>query len=88
MLKIRENVDLKELEKFGFEYVVQNYQEMWAIVKKYDTQKRRHSKSQLTLFSVKKLDRVITHATFNGADELLFNLITAGLVEKVVENNE
>ena len=31
MLKIKDNVDLKELEKFGFEYIVDNYVEKYVI---------------------------------------------------------
>ena len=78
MLKIKDSVDLKELEKFGFEKFnngcgtvgVYNKLERVSIVfidKEGDTKKERH------------IYCGISHNT-------LFDLIQAGLVEKVEEN--
>ena len=78
MLKIKDNVDLKELEKFGFYKCVECYK-----YDKYDTS-----------FYVYKDTRIIKFdcgdwglEQDNGAEviRVLFDLIQAGLVEKVGE---
>ncbi len=87
MLKIKDNVDLKELEKFGFEYRVNNYKEQWVItrtakVKPYSSW-HKDCRPNLSIISVYKIDRVLTHSTHKDVDNILFDLIQAGLVEKV-----
>ena len=79
MLKIKDNIDLKELEKFGFDEYIGWYENI-----KYDA-----------AFSVYKNTRIIKFDCSdwglerdNGAEiiQVLFDLIQAGLVEKVNEN--
>ena len=78
MLKIKDNVDLKELEKFGF-------------IPKYDTDTGRlctykHYEYEFVYVSLK--DRELTASSSKYEEEtpindLLYDLIQAGLVEKV-----
>lgn len=89
MLKIKDNVDLKELEKFGFEYRVNNYIEQWVItrpakVKQYSSW-HKDSRPNLSIISVYKVDRVLTHSSHKDVDGILYDLIESGFVEKVVE---
>ena len=80
MLKIKDSVNLKELEKFGFEYDEDNnYYFYYGFT-------RPHSNSEIRLY-VDKNDRVIT----TGFDmqvhparihDKMSDLIQAGLVEK------
>lgn len=81
MLKIKDNVDLKELEKFGFVYN-----------KYYNAYHKQIYESDCDL--VVDADRIIYHENYSTADMVgdarelavaLFDLIQAGLVEKVVE---
>lgn len=84
MLKIKDNVDLKEFEKFGYLY--------------YDLYKCYYkpiSESDCDLVIDK--NRIIYHSNYSTADmnacakELaveIFDLIQAGLVEKVVEDEK
>lgn len=81
MLKIKENVDLKELERFGFEYHRND-----------NLYSKEIYESDCRL--VVDPDRIICYDNNSTADmsyhnvELLtelYNLIQAGLVEKVVE---
>ena len=82
MLKIKDNVDLKELEKFGFEY-----SDLFGD-KKYE---KLCVDSDCDL-CVNALTREIYHANYMTADMVcealdlciaLFDLIQTGLVEKV-----
>ena len=68
MLKIKDNIDLKELEKFGW-----NYWEWSGCWKKgkFSVLKNRHLRSR-------------AGNEYNGLDDL-YDLIKAGLVEKVGE---
>ena len=63
MLKIKDNVDLKELEKVGFHKEFDYYEGYDIIVDCYS----------------RKIE------VYEGGEEKLFDLIQAGLVEKVVE---
>lgn len=81
MLKIKENVDLKELEKFGFEY---NRNDNFYSKEIYESDCRL----------IVDADRIICYDNNSTADmgyhnvELLtelYDLIQAGLVKKVVE---
>lgn len=73
MLKIKDDVDLKELEKFGF------FESYGAYTK--------HTAN--AFWHIKKKDRKITFSSGMGLWTRilidLFDLIQAGLVEKVVE---
>ena len=72
MLKIKENVDLKELEKFGFEL---NGNE-WYLKRLED----------IDIF-IKPISKVIIIACYEECDveeiDTIYDLIQAGLVEKV-----
>lgn len=80
MLKIKDNVDLKELEKFGFEYIS-------AMLM------RRYRKGNIRIFEndiakENSIARMITIQTddeihYAEIDNVIFDLIQAGLVEKV-----
>ena len=75
MLKIKDNVDLKELEKYGFEY------EQGIIIKE-------HGSYYKYATSIDKINRTITPycAGFSYYDyEIIYDLIKDGLVEKVEE---
>ena len=95
MLKIKDNVDLKELEKYGFEY--DDYLEEY--VKTVNSLKTRGMFVPYVRTGemfVKK-DRTIYDKISNkywnvenehveAIDEIIHNLIEAGLVEKVEDN--
>ena len=77
MLKIKDNVDLKELEKFGFKK--KTYFDGKCLV--LESIINEHNDYQDIIFELpsKKL------AFCNWAYDILYDLIQAGLVEKVVE---
>ena len=83
MLKIKDSVDLKELEKFGFEYDEDNnYYFYYGFT-------RPHSNSEIRLY-VDKNDRVITtgfdiYVAENKIHDKIYELIKADLVEKIKE---
>ena len=89
MLKIKDNVDLKELEKFGFEYRDNNYKEQWVVIRPLNPKPyskwHKNCRTNMTIMTVYKLDRVLTHSSHKDIDGILYDLIEAGLVEKVVE---
>lgn len=78
MLKIKDNVDLKELEKFGFDEYIECYEYI-----KYDASFYVYKDTRIIKFDCSDwgLDKD------NGAEiiQVLFDLIQAGLVEKVGE---
>lgn len=83
MLKIKDNVDLKELEKFGFKYkpAQRNQYEHYAyLVKKKDD---LYSKLSCCVWVENMKIGVFNN---NEGLEKVFDLIQAGLVEKVVED--
>lgn len=69
MLKIKDDVDLKELEKFG---LVESHN--------YFTKFNEYDVDVLT---ISKDDKLIELFSDDTAVEILFDLIQAGLVEKV-----
>jgi hypothetical protein len=83
MLKIKDNVDLKELEKFGFKYFVNGCgttgyalpnSSYWGTIIEHERE-----------FNDKSKERVIHK---DMPTDILFNLITADLVDKVSDNND
>ena len=78
MLKIKSNIDLKELEKFGF---IEEYN--W-----YEKEKEFCTGDLLRYF-INKNNRTIEVSTYDGVelclDNTLYDLIKADLVEKVDE---
>ena len=84
MLKIKDNVDLKELEKYGFE------EDRWKCYVKTICEGRRGQSFELII----SLSRRVLEGFANGADgsgeeadldDTLYDLIKADLVEKVGE---
>lgn len=77
MLKIKDNVDLKKLEKYGFESVDRN-----RFLNKYS-----YTSNCGTItyrIWVHKEDRCLSiHNATNAVFDVLYNLIKDGLVEKV-----
>ena len=80
MLKIKDKISLKELEKYGFElegekYIKYSYHKFWYF----------------GYISVSTKDRIVTIYTENDydvVDDTIYDLIKADLVEKVEENKE
>lgn len=70
MLKIKDNIPLEKLEEFGFEYNELDFNYVW---------KNRHNVKCLII-------NTDTYNIFNygdkNAQDILYDLITAGLVEK------
>ena len=79
MLKIKDNVNLKELEKFGFDFVVEGR------IREY---RHRETKEQLIVDAETReiiIEDLSVWCIIDNELELLFDLIQAGLVEKVIE---
>lgn len=77
MLKVKDNVDLKELEKYGFKRN-SNFPDGWAMVKTY--KKGRYYQEDIYVWNDRKIQ-------VNAIDILntLYDLIKDGLVVKVDE---
>ena len=102
MLKVKDNVDLKELEKFGFKYVQE-------LMHPQDTENRQYFETRYVIDFGNTTCEIVESRTlsvwhfpnkireiyfypndyelFMGKDELnlIYDLIQAGLIEKVVE---
>ena len=80
MLKIKDNVDLKELEKYGFKegYSILNVSSIYGYI---DNNRR------IFITTRPWWDYDFYYLCKNGEDTL-YDLIQAGLVEKVGEDNE
>lgn len=86
MLKIRDNVDLKELEKFGFKYLSYNNSYMIHL-----------GEDRRGAFCTLYIEDRILYIDFAGDDngysgndilnDVIYDLIKADLVEKVEDNN-
>ena len=79
MLKIKDNVDLKELEKYGFLFCLgYNNHNFYA---------KSSIKNTELVYKVDVRYRTMSVATYDGdeidLDDTLYNLIKDGLVEKV-----
>lgn len=79
MLKIKDNVDLKELEKFGF----WEWENTWGVYTKKDIIPTIED-ADLFLY---EYDRIIMFSEDSDLD-VLYDLIKADLVEKVGEIDE
>ena len=79
MLKIKDNVDLKELEKFGFEY--REYSLESSNYRFYDFTPN----NSISVIQIEITSRLIYLNDNNKYDGLskIYDLIQAGLVEKV-----
>lgn len=76
MLKIKDNVDLKELEKFGFEYIKNSNYPMLSNQEYYYDYIG-------TIAIYENTKAIIVRYTGNETIDTLYDLIQAGLVEKV-----
>ena len=90
MLKIKDNVDLKELEKFGFEKVSPS----WYVLTIRDNTEEEIGIG-VSLFARPRCIEIGYSTKGNGGMssltydlDVLFDLIQAGLVEKVGDKNE
>lgn len=81
MLKIKDNVDLKELEKFGFK---QRYKKCYEYIREIDgiTAYRIYTTLNHTYLHIEILRPIKIAKTLQN---LLYDLIQANLVEKVEE---
>ena len=73
MLRIKDNVNLKELEKFGFEYRINDHKEQWVIIepckpKPYPKWHDSGERANLAIMSVYKVDRILTHLSHKNID--------------------
>lgn len=75
MLKIKDNVDLKELEKFGFKYVKNSNYPVLSSQKYYYDYAR-------TMAVYENTKVIIIKHTDNKTIDTLYDLIQASLVEK------
>ena len=84
MLKIKDNVDLKELEKFGFERDDDSWGDPYYF---YYSFTRPDTKSEMTYTIYEKNRKIILYAdiiaNLNVGVNKLYDLIEAGLIEKV-----
>ena len=78
MLKIKDNVDLKELEKFGFEYLSSEYYDYY-----YKKVYLGNDNDDRVIYKITDLDRIINIIRIDSEiDDTLYDLIKADLVEK------
>ena len=86
MLKIKDNVDLKELEKFGFKYVEdKSFEGDFSYCETPiggNAMLGVSARSRLLVADVTIEEATRTYIFSNGLD-VLFDLIKSGLVEKV-----
>ena len=75
MLKIRDNVGLKELEKYGFKRN-SNFPDGWAMVKTY--KKSRYYQEDIYVWNDRRIQ--VNAIELN---DTIYDLIKADLVEKV-----
>ena len=102
MLKIKNNVDLKELEKFGFK---PKYDEDTGKIKIYKKTILKDNENKMLILKVECLKHItdnrfnpyykflyldgdLSFENGNMFMDFLYDLIQAGLVEKVEEGNE
>lgn len=82
MLKIKDNVDLKQLEKFGFEYYYEDERGYWF--KYYFT--KPSDTSEITITIDEGDNKIIIKADYNANlsfIDFVYDLIKADLVEKM-----
>lgn len=80
MLKIKDNVNLQELEKFGFERN-SNFPDGWAMVKTY--KKGKYYQEDIYVWNDRKIQ-----VTAIDILDTLYDLIKADLVEKDEDKGE
>ena len=81
-LKIKDNVDLKELEKFGFKEIDYEFKKWYMKVK------TNRELARVVIFKdTKEIYMELDEPCYRASNEIeiLYDLIQAGLVEKVEE---
>lgn len=78
MLKIKDNVDLKELEKFGFELYDDDY-----YFKYLYTAPNENYEITYKIYKITKEIKIYTYNLEQYIDNTLYDLIKADLIEKV-----
>ena len=84
MLRIKKGVDLKELEKFGFEYKENKRLPLNSVWNYKDYLEVKGNKEQIYIRTFNKRE-IIVFSDCGKAIDKLYDLITAGYVEKVEE---
>ena len=85
MLKIKDNVDLKELEKFGFKYIEDLFTKKPYFFKKTYLE---NADDDRICYHIEVNTRKIIISRLDGdLDDTLYDLIKADLVEKVDDND-
>lgn len=79
MLKIKDNVDLKELEKFGFKRVEYYNGTCWKFTRFIG----KHEAINIIIREDNKILKYNIMSVKNDLEDIVFDLIQAGLVEKV-----
>ena len=83
MLKIRDNVDLKELEKYGFKLIGDKISKNY--IKKI-SDRNDYNDAYLIIAPITNILLIETHTdTIRDKLDILYDLIKADLVEKVEE---
>lgn len=80
MLKIKDNVDLKELEKYGFEY-----DELYKCYVGGYSHRELHLRVDMETKEIRMYEPFRDNDNTENNIELLYDLIKDGLVEKVEE---
>ena len=85
MLKIKDNVDLRELEKFGFEYLkkVENPQKKYCYFISANV-----GQNGIMIYDDRIVRNVGADCILRETNDTLYDLIKADLVEKVSDGNE
>lgn len=86
MLKIKDNVNLEELEKFGFQFERGTYyiESVRSVMPSEKYSIKKHLAYSISSKSRKiKIYRNAFRKEIDNAEDLIFDLIIAGLVEKV-----
>lgn len=76
MLKIKDNVDLKKLEEFGFEFIKGDVSDYYNLENDED-------ESDYIVIDADTREIRICSINAKQIDDTIYNLIEAGLVEKV-----
>ena len=86
MLKIKDNVDLKELEKFGFENVEPYLKTSPVSLIEHQTHYMKDTNREDINRKLKIVIEIDTKEI--DIDDIIYDLIKADLVEKVSDGNE
>lgn len=94
MLKIKDNIDLKELEKYGFKKHKRDDKDVivskWVMERYYEERSNSYSLNPMPIINItetlggcKRVDLLLRCGFEQTTLDILFDLIKDGLVEKV-----